>query len=44
MDFVTNSPDGRFLAVWNHGNPRYFVTGHLFWIDEWAACGWRVYR
>jgi hypothetical protein len=44
MDFVTNSPDDRFLAVWNHGNRHYFVTGNPFWIDEWAAWGWRVYR
>jgi len=31
-------------AVWNHDNRRYFLTGTPFWIDWWAAWGWKVYR
>jgi hypothetical protein len=44
MDFVTISFGDSFPAVWNHDNRRYFVTGIPFWIDWWAAWGWKVYR
>ena len=44
MDFVTISFGDSFPAVWNHDNRRCFVSGTPFWIDWWAAWGWRICR
>ena len=31
-------------AVWNHDNRLFFVSGTTFWINWWAAWGWKDYR